>query len=231
VLAAAACALPLVACAGLTERLRESERNAAAANARKLVARRDCAAALPALERAQAARELGAFEAESSWLKLRCLEALGRTQEALAHQRLLSDFHPDFAPIAAQGRAALASGEAPAAPLPLAPAPALRALAIPRARFTPDAERSRVVGEVVVRFRVERGGRVEGIRVLETPHPLLASWAIEAIANASLQSDAAEESLPAEGALRFHFQHRWQAPDADETRDGIEWLPPPRDPD
>ena len=222
---AGALALCGLGCAGLGERLRENERTAAVANARRLVAKRDCAAALPTLERAQAARELGPFAAESSWLKFRCLEVLGRDAEAQAHRRLLRDFHPDFAPQGALLPAEPA-GDAPPRGPRAASATVSKALKIPRARMSPDAERSRITGDVLVAFHVDRSGRVGEIRVLENAHPLLASWAIEAIANAKPESGSAAVAFPGDGALRFHFESRWGEPES-EAADGIEWLPPP----
>jgi TonB family protein len=194
--------------------LRRNEQRMAVDRARALVQKGDCEAALESLERAQGQADLGPFGAESTWLKARCLQWMDRHQEALAHWRLLEDFFPEskYAQrIDPRARAELGVRR------PIREQePAPRALEISRPRYSRTAERSHITGNVVVQYRVGREGEVDEIRVIESAHALLASWAIEAIAEAEWRprrSDGVE--LPLRATSNFRFESHWANLDGD----------------
>ena len=83
-------------------------------------------------------------------------------------------------------------------------------LRIASPRYSDHARRSRLVGRVVVSFDLSKIGRPAKIRVLEMPHPLLATWAIESIA----QSKSREKETPfilsdRRYLVSFDFEWRW----------------------
>lgn len=178
--------LALAACGPFWAAVRENERDFAMRSAQARVEAGDCRAALPSLERAQAHRELGRYAARSTLMKARCLVHLGRAEEGKAHYRLLRDFHPEFQPeLVADELREIAT------PLQQARADAQRStdlsdLRIPRPRYSASADRSYLSGAVLLRFDLLPGPRVEAIRVLEPTHPLLASFAVEAVAQTEL---------------------------------------------
>ena len=195
----------LSACAPFWAAVREQEREHAAKNVEMRVARGDCRGAMPSLERAQATAELGDYGASSTLTKAQCLERLGEREQSRAHYRLLRDFYPDFRP----KRIANEFGENDASlELALGQAPSLgglHALELGKPRYSPSADRSRLGGPVLVRFWVAEDQSIRDIRVLDMPHPLLASWAIEAVAIAKLEK-AAVVDLPRAVVTRFVFQ-------------------------
>lgn len=92
-------------------------------------------------------------------------------------------------------------------------------LQIARPNYTPYAQRSKIVGRVVVAFSLGENGRTTAIRVLEMPHPLLATWAIEAVAGAKPRRGM-KNKIPVVESSRvfvttFNFEWRW----ADEPAD------------
>ena len=226
IMAATLCAVlasGTVACTSMWESMRQSERASAAREFERLLEDGKCAEALPVLERAQADRALGAFAAKSTAQKAICLERVGRTEEALAHRRLLVDFFADSAAaqrILPEERERLfALGAWPRVP----PPPAVE---VPGPRYSRSAERSQIEGAVVVGYRLDRDARVSDIRVLESPHPLLASWAIEAVAQAEAESGLLE---PVSAAASFEFRRRWGSSAEQEAEEpgpwDFEWFP------
>jgi hypothetical protein len=192
-------------CAPFWASVREQERGHAAKNAEMRIARGDCRGAIPSLERAQATRELGLYAAASTLSKAQCLERMGEREQSRAHYRLLRDFYSDFR----AERVAHEFGEMDRSlELALGEAPALgglQALKLEKPRYSPYADRSQLGGPVLVRFWVAENGSIRDIRVLDMPHPLLASWAIEAVAKSKLAKDAVV-NLPRAVVTRFVFQ-------------------------
>jgi tetratricopeptide (TPR) repeat protein len=211
------CALvALSGCNGMWEALRRSEQRMAANRARTLEQKGDCEAALESLERAQGVAELGAFAAESTWLKARCLERMDRHQEALAHWRLLVDFFPESRYAQRVDASVRAEPGDPDANPIRGPAP--RALSIAQPRYSHTARRSHLTGSVVLTYRIRSAGEVDEIRVIELAHVLLASWAIEAIARAEWHSKHARElELPLWATSSFRFEHIWAEPDGNDA--------------
>ncbi|HEB91059.1 MAG TPA: hypothetical protein ENI85_15905 [Deltaproteobacteria bacterium] len=192
----------------LWDRLREHERLLAVEAARGEAHRGQCEKALASLDRAQAKRQLGAYARESTVLRQRCYERLGQQELASAHRRLIADF---FSPDADSTRhhptgsvrrvVGVASEE-------FFPPPPAMEIASPR--YSEYARRSGIVGRVVVSFRIGENGRTRDIRVLEMPHPLLATWAIEAVSRSTLDGDQASRSLPGTRFLTtYSFEWRW----------------------
>ena len=68
------------------------------------------------------------------------------------------------------------------------------------------------MGRVVVSFRLADAGRAREIRVLEMPHPLLGTWAIEAIARAEKKKRLKQDPVIVPKDLyvtTFSFEWRW----------------------
>jgi hypothetical protein len=187
--------------------VRERDRKSAEKTAQRFAERGQCAQAIASAESAQEAPELGDFAAKSTWIKARCLDALGQREQALAHWRLLADFYSDspwageIPPKVREAISIRAASDAVAAPSDLR---------LPRARYSRGAERSHLIGTVVVGFTLDRTGATRQIRVLENPHPLLSSWAIEAIARAQLGSDSQRRlDLPIRSGVSMRFSSHW----------------------
>ena len=123
------------------------------------------------------------------------------------------EFRPEVVAqqLAHDGPLALAIAQLPSVePLP--------ELALAQPRYSASADRSQLGGAVLVRFWVREDGGTQDIRVLEMPHPLLASWAIEAVAGAKV-TEVSTAALPRAGVRRFVFQtrrERMEASDASE---------------
>ena len=204
-------ALILVAqsgCSLMWKKLRERERIFALETARNQIERGRCVRGLDGLDRAQAKLDLGAYARESTAARARCYEKLELSQLASGHRRLIADFYTTE-PMAfpeADGSSvfrvqSLASGGYEATP---------NALTIPQPRYPPYARRSRIVGRVVVAFELGSSGKPEKIRVLEMPHPLLATWAIEAVARATMESGNNIVLMPGSRYVTtFLFESRW----------------------
>lgn len=180
-------------CAHEWDRLREWERQQAVEAALHDIERGNCEAALPKLERAQSAADLGAFAAESTWRKAVCLGQLARDEESLAHWRLLAEQFPAYPAAHSVDIAA-----------PPRSGPLRRGVSIPRPRYSESARRSDLRGDVVVEYRVDANGAVRDIRVVPPAHPLLASFSIEAVAAIEL-SDEQRDAAPFAAAGRFRF--------------------------
>lgn len=166
-------------CGAFWDRLRESERGFAVDNARTYARRGRCDEALATLDHAQTRLEIGAFGEEATRMRARCYAELGRVAAAHAHRRLLDDFYgpgsdtrpdPDGSSVFRVPGATLDGLQSPPEGFPLA-----------SPTYNESARRSGIRGRVVIAFELSAQLRTSNIRVLEMPHPLLASWAIEAI--------------------------------------------------
>ncbi|MFO0691613.1 MAG: energy transducer TonB [Myxococcota bacterium] len=211
-------------CRSMWDKVRENERTFALENARTNAKRGRCAAALGDLDRAEAIMAIDRFAIESLQIRLRCYDKLGLTELRAAHRRLLDDYYQDepMAFPAADGSSVfrIKSG----APARFDRPPTW--LKIARPRYTPYAQRSKIVGRVVVAFSLGPNGRTTNIHVVEMPHPLLATWAIEAVAGAK-PARGMKDKVPVIESERvfmttFNFEWRW----ADEPSEMNEVTPP-----
>ena len=202
-------ATSLVSCASAWDRVREQERIFALETARTQTGRGQCANALKSLDRAQARIDLGAYSRESTAARARCYEKLGFTEFAAAHRRMLDDFYAEepMAYPTADGASVFRVKTVPAGGFSRPPS----WLKMPAPRYTPYAQRSKIVGRVVVSFELAGNNRPRKIRILEMPHPLLASWAVEAIASAQPKKKEDDPILmPGERYVTtFLFEWRW----------------------
>ena len=175
-------ALVLSGCGTMWDRVREQERMFALDSARTQTNRGQCASALRSLDRAEARIDLGPYAREATLSRQRCYEKIGQQEAAAAHRRLIDDFYTDQ-PMALpepDGSSVFRVKALPSDGFERPP----NWLEVPSPRYTPYAQRSKIVGRVVIAFDLNKNGRPQRIRVLEMNHPLLASWAIEAIASA-----------------------------------------------
>ena len=203
-------ALVLSGCGTMWDRVREQERMFALDSARTQTNRGQCASALRSLDRAEAKVDLGPYAREATLSRQRCYEKIGEQEVAAAHRRLIDDFYTDK-PMALPEpdgssvfRVKALSSDAFERP------PSW--LEIPSPRYTPYAQRSKIAGRVVIAFDLNKNGRPQRIRVLEMSHPLLASWAIEAVASAKPSKKEKGSNLLMPGgrfATTFVFEWHW----------------------
>jgi hypothetical protein len=174
-----------VSCAGFWQIIGRQQRAASWHHAIELARSGHCDEALLSIERAQNDKSLTRrFEAESTRLRADCLDQVGRRSEALAHYRFIRDFLPE-SPAAAslpphireetRERSLAAIDGRPYEGKPLTP------------RYSRAARLAGIAGDLQVSYVVDSSGRAEEIRVVNESHPLLASWAIEAVANATFE--------------------------------------------
>ena len=206
---AAMLVLPVAGCTGLWDRVRENERELSVDIARTQAKRGQCSAALSSLDRAQARLDLGTYARESTIARARCYEKLGLEAMAYAHRRLVDDFYTDE-PMAlpeADGSSVFRVQKIPVGGFDRPP----RWLAVPEPRYSPYAQRSKIVGRVVVSFEIASNDKPKKIRVLEMPHPLLATWAVEAISQAKPSKKPEGANLMPGGryVTTFLFEWRW----------------------
>lgn len=203
--------LLLVGCGSMWSRMRENERVFALENARTQAGRGKCVDALEDLDRAEAVMAIDRFAIESLQIRIRCYEKLARFEEMSAHRRLLDDFYSvePMAFPAHDGSSLFRVREG--APTRFDRTPSW--LQIARPRYTPYAQRSKIVGRVVITFDLAPNGRTTKIRILEMPHPLLASWTIEAVANAKPARAMKDKVTVLESdhsfVATFNFEWRW----------------------
>lgn len=204
-------------CRSMWNQVRESERTFALENARNNAKRGRCGEALDNLDRAEAIMAIDRFAIESLQIRIRCYEKLGLPELRAAHRRLLEDYYTQepMAFPAADGSSVFRAESG--APEHFDRPPTW--LEIARPRYTAYAQRSKIVGRVVVAFSLGENGRTTNIHVLEMPHPLLASWAIEAVAGAK-PARGMKGRVPVVDSNRvfvttFNFEWRW----ADEPAD------------
>ncbi len=191
------------------DRVRENEREFAMEAARTQTGRGQCREALSSIDRAQARLDLGLYARESTLARARCYEKLGQDALATAHRRLLTDFYTDE-PMAlpeADGSSVFRVKSIPSGGFDRPPA----WLKIPPPRYTPYAQRSKIVGRIVISFELAKNDRPKRIRVLEMSHPLLATWAIEAIAASEPKKKDDTPNLMPGGryVTTFLFEWRW----------------------
>ena len=191
------------------KRVREQERVYAVGDARTQAQRGQCAEALASLDRAQARMDLGGYARESTLARIRCYEKLGLDELAQGHRRLVTDFYTDEprALPEADGSSIFRAKDVDATEYERVPS----ILELKQPRYSAYASRSKIVGRVVVSFQLAGNGRPTKLRVLEMPHPLLATWAMEAIAQAKPKRGADASTLPPGGkyVATFVFEWRW----------------------
>lgn len=201
--------LPQLGCGRMWENVREDERGFALDNARQHSKRGKCIEALEDLDRAEAIMSIDRLAIEATQIRIRCYEKLGLPELQLAHVRLLEDYytHDPMAFPAADGSSVFRVSKD--RPVRFDRPPTW--LKIERPRYTPYAQRSKIVGRVVVTFGLADNGHTNKIRVLEMSHPLLASWAIEAIARARPRKTGEAPIIESERAYltTFNFEWRW----------------------
>jgi hypothetical protein len=202
-------ALSQAGCANFWEANRERERMFALNNARTQTKRGQCESALASLDRAQARIDLGQYARESTLARVRCYEKLGLNEFASAQRRLITDFYTDE-PMAIPDpdgtsifRVKTLSDKGYDRPP--------HWLQFPAPRYSPYAQRSKIVGRVVVAFELASSNTPRKIRVLEMPHPLLATWAIEAVASGQPKKKEGTTVLMPGGryVTTFVFEWRW----------------------
>ena len=206
------------ACAPFWRQVREWERNSAAASADSYAKRGNCARTLKSLDHAEAGLAIGSYAKAATRMRMICYERMGRTEVARAHQRMLDDFY---------------EGENPAYPTglgddlfrvktvpkdPFKPPPALFKIMPPI--YNDHAKRSHIVGRVVVSFKLTSKDAATRIRVLEMPHPLLGTWAIEALER-SRRNNLDQTTLIPPGehyvtTFNFYYHHAQDGPTVDE---------------
>lgn len=208
---ALAAILALSGCTSFWARVRENERAFAVEKARNQAKRGQCVEALDALDRAEAVMVIDRFAIEAIQTRIRCYEKLGQSELESAHRRLIDDYYreePMAFPI--RGGSSVFRVQ-DGVPTRFERPPSW--LEIARPRYTPHAQRSKIVGRVVVEFGLGEKGKTERIRVLEMAHPLLASWAIEAVAQAKPKRGKKDEIPILETDLSyvttFNFEWRW----------------------
>lgn len=218
--------LPVFGCHSMWSRIRENERVFALENARTSAKRGQCVDAIKSLDRAEAVMAIDRFAIEAIQMRIRCYEKLGLVESMNAHQRLLDDYYREE-PMAFPAHDGSSTFRARnASPQRFDRPPSW--LAIKRPRYTPYAQRSKIVGRVVVTFGLAANGRTTDIRVLEMPHPLLASWAIDAVA-AAKPARGMKGKVPVIESNRaylsnFNFEWRW-ADEPETTTSGSAPLP------
>jgi hypothetical protein len=195
-------------CSSMWQQVRERERVFAVESSRNQFRRGQCEAALRSLDRAQATAELGIFARESTFIRASCYERLGLAEPASAHRRLLSDFYDNETMPAPEPAGSSGFRVADIAFDEYSRPPSW--LDIPLPRYSSYARRSGLIGRVIISFGLSKSGAPRMIRVLEMPHPLLASWAIEAIAQGKLGKSPGPVVVSGDHYMAvFDFEWRW----------------------
>lgn len=206
-------------CQSLWNRVRERERLYSLESARVQMQRGQCAEGLGSLDRAEARLDLGVYAREAVSARIRCYEKLGAQEMATAHRRLLTDFYTDE-PMALPAADGTSVFRAPNVNPDNYQAPPSW-LKIERPRYSPYAQRSKIIGRVVLSFELARNGTARKVRVLEMPHPLLASWAIESVVSAGKkrQKDGKQVTVIPGGRYitTFVFEWRWADDDSEDN--------------
>lgn len=203
------CLLQASGCSTFWDRVRENEREFAVSSARTYARQGKCIEALDATDRASARIDIGPFAEEAIQIRIRCYERLGRINASRAHVRLLEDFYSGQNPSYpdADGRSVFRvsgiRGEDYTAP------PSSIEMQPPN--FPAYARRSRILGRVIVAFELDRMDRPHKIRVLEMPHPLLATWTIEAVERSGKKKNDKTSVIVPGGhyIATYSFEYRW----------------------
>lgn len=199
----------MVSCKTMWEQVRERERLFALESGRTQSGRGQCTQALKSLDRAQSRMDLGAYSRESTAARARCYEKIGLDEFAAAHRRMIDDFYTDepMAYPSSDGDSVFRVKTIPKGGFSRPPS----WLKTSAPRYSPYAQRSKIVGRVVVSFEIAGNDRPKKIRILEMPHPLLATWAIEAIATSKpLKKKSSPLMMPGgRYVTTFIFEWRW----------------------
>jgi hypothetical protein len=197
-----------IGCTSMWQAVRRREHAYSVESARAYARAGKCEPALKSLDRAQASLNIGPFARESTVIRARCYEKLGLEELASAHRRLLTDFFvkepisalgPDESPVLRVADVDLDDHRPPPSSLKIA-----------QPRYNSFAGRSGLVGRVVIAFDLSEDGKPTKIRVLEMPHTLLATWAIEALVESRIRKKARPWIAPAEHYLTvLSFTWRW----------------------
>jgi hypothetical protein len=202
------------------QRVRENERAYAANQARTELERGHWREALRSLDRAQARLDLGPYARESTQGRIRCYEGLELRALSRAHHRLIEDFYTGEEQALPEADGSSIFRVADMDPADYEPPPSW--LAIPSPRYSPYARRSKIVGRVVVGFELAKDGSPTRLRVLEMPHPLLASWALEALALSQPDEEGERQALMPGGRYVTTFRFHWHwAEDDKEDGEGV----------
>lgn len=214
-----ACAFSLVVvlcvstgCGSFWASVREGERSRSEKKANSYFKAGRCERVLEQLDRSEAAQDLGSYGADATYQRAVCLEKIGHKEVARANYFMVVDFYPEsrVKPLALDklGRSKFqrefSTDQAELTPLPMP-----SQVEMPGSRYSEAAERSGLVGDTVLVFTLEADQSVSSIRVLEMGHPLLASWAIESVSQATLREGAAQLSLPRQIVTRMIFSSHW----------------------
>ncbi|MFK7895673.1 MAG: energy transducer TonB [Myxococcota bacterium] len=198
-------------CQSMWNRVRERERVYSLETARVQTQRGQCIQGLESLDRSEARLDLGIYAREAISARIRCYEKLGAQELATAHRRLLTDYYTDE-PMAlpeADGSSVFRVSGIDASEYQTPPS----WLKITRPRYSAYAQRSKIIGRVVLSFELARNGTAKKVRVLEMPHPLLASWAIESVVNAGQERQKGGKSVNVvpggQYLTTFMFEWRW----------------------
>jgi tetratricopeptide (TPR) repeat protein len=218
-----------VGCSSMWDAIREKQRQSSITIAREFVKRGEWVRAMQSLERAQTRRQLGDFAAESVYLKAKCLDALGRYEEALAHWRMLRGQYAD-----ARWARRIPDEIEPllGEPEPLRARLAPAAFEMAKPRYGVGARRASVAGPVWVEYRLDENGVSTDLRVVGPAHPLLAAYALEAVAQGRWRESAGVNTvLPRRALSPFRFESLWMDEAEDEPiTGGVEpWPPPPEE--
>lgn len=208
--------LSAAGCRSMWDSVREKERLFALESARTQTGRGQCADGLTSLDRAQARFDLGPYSRESTVARTRCYEKLGLDELAAAHRRMMTDFYTDEPMAYPKLDGSSVFRVKQVSPGLIARTPSWLKILPPR--YTDYAKRSKIIGRVIVSFELARNDRPRKIRVLEMPHPLLATWAIEAIASAEAKrKEGSPDIAPGTQFITtFRFTYRWAGEQVDE---------------
>lgn len=199
-------------CGSFWASVREGERSRSEKQANTYFKGGRCQRALDQLDRSEAAQDLGSYASDATYQRAVCLEKLGHKEAARANYLMILDFYPEsrVKPLAMKQlaepefRDGFSKDQAGLSPLPMP-----SQVEMPGSRYSEAAERSGLVGDTVLVFTLEADQSVSGIRVLKMGHPLLASWAIESVSQATLREKAAPLPLPMQIITRVVFSSHW----------------------
>ena len=201
-----------VGCASFWTSVREGERTRAAKKANNYFKDGRCDRVLVQLDRAEAALKLGEYGAHATYQRAVCLENLGQTVAARANYWMVVDFYPEspMRPLALEKLGRYGNPE-PLSQLKeeFSSLNVYPEIEIPSPRYSEAAERSAVVGSCFLVFTMAADQKTSDIRVVQMDHPLLASWAIEAVSAATIHEDVTPPDLPVKTVTKMVFSSFW----------------------